>query len=42
MEEPEEKKSEEVEFVIDAVFDGGLELIFEVFGEIISGVTDGL
>jgi hypothetical protein len=42
MEEPEEKKLEKVDFVLEAVFDGGLELIFEVFGEIISGVTDGL
>jgi hypothetical protein len=42
MEEPEEKELEKVESVIDVVFEGGLELVSEVVGEIISGIADGL
>jgi hypothetical protein len=42
MEESEEEKLGKVEFIIDAVLEGGLEFVFEIFGEIISGITDGL
>jgi hypothetical protein len=42
MNESEEKKLEKFEFIIEAVFDGGFELIFDIAGDIISGIADGL